>query len=55
MDKNVKEILQAVGALSETTALFYKQLIDNNIPPDHAAQITCAYVRATLMGGRNDG
>lgn len=44
------EILNAVGAMAEISAMLYKQLVANDVPPYHAAQITGAYVRAAMMG-----
>lgn len=45
------EMLNAVGAMAETSAMLYKQLVANDVPPYHAAQITGTYVRGMMGKG----
>lgn len=58
-DKNsqMAEFVTAVGAIAESSALLYKELTQNGVPPNHACQMTSAYIRgivAQSKGGECD-
>lgn len=50
------DFINAVGAMAEMSAIFYKTLVSKGVPPIEAATMTQEMIRATIGGiksGRN--
>lgn len=45
-----QEMVNAVGVLTELSALVYKNLIKNGIPPEHACTMASDYMCTVLLG-----
>ena len=54
MNEKLKELVNAVGALAEMTALYRKNLAEQGVPDNEAVRYTAAFV-ATMMGGGKNG
>lgn len=50
----MEEFINALGAVAETTAMFYLQLVKYGIPPEQAASLT-AMIISNFIGGNNTG
>jgi ketol-acid reductoisomerase len=55
MAKNdqIHEFITAVGSLAETSAMFFKQILKQGIPPKYAYRMTCALINAIIDGKEN--
>ena len=47
-------LIQAVGALTEMTALYFNELRKNGVPLKAAVELTRQYTALTLQSGSND-
>jgi hypothetical protein len=57
-NNELSKFVQAVGAVAESSALLYKELVKNGVPPDQAAIITQGYIKAIIAmdrGNKDDG
>lgn len=54
MNDSLKDMLTALGALSEMSLHFYRTLIANGATKSEAATLTQAYIGATLYGDRKE-
>ena len=39
--------MQGVELMAKTAAVYYYTLVENHVPPDHAAQMTAAWIEGT--------
>ncbi len=52
MDKNqLKEFMNAIGMIGETTLIFYRSIIEAGGTQEEAMRLTQALIAATLFGG----
>ena len=53
----IKDMINAIGAMAEVSAMMYRELVKNGVPADHACSMVNSYIRTTLKadGGNNDG
>lgn len=55
MDKNqLKEFMNAIGAVAETTLIFYRSIIKAGGTQEEATRLTQALISATIFGSKTD-
>lgn len=55
MDKNqLKEFMNAIGAVAETTLIFYRSIINAGGTQEEATRLTQALISATIFGSKTD-
>ena len=54
MDKNqLKEFMNAIGAVAETTLIFYRSIIKAGGTQEEATRLTQALIAATIFGDKH--
>jgi hypothetical protein len=53
-NNELSKFVQAVGAVAESSALLYKELVKNGVPPDQAVTITQGYIEAIMAMSGGD-
>ena len=55
MDEAVKEFINALGAISEISLIFYRNVLNAGATTDEAFKLTQAFIAANIFGniGRN--
>lgn len=55
MDKNqLKEFMNAIGVVAETTLIFYRSIIKAGGTQEEATRLTQALISATIFGSKTD-
>lgn len=54
-EKQLREFINAVGLIAETTLLFYRSTLAAKATPEEAMRLTQAFIAATLYGNKNGG
>lgn len=53
MDKNkLKEFMNAIGTVAETTLIFYRSIIEAGGTQEEAMRLTQAFIAATIFGNK---
>ena len=53
MDKNkLKEFMNAIGTVAETTLIFYRSIIETGGTQEEAMRLTQAFIAATIFGNK---
>lgn len=52
-EKQLREFINAVGLIAETTLLFYRSTLAAKATPEEAMRLTQAFIAATLYGNKN--
>lgn len=52
--KKLKEFISAIGAIAETTLLFYRGALDAKATPEEAMRLTQTFIAALMYGNKGD-
>lgn len=51
MNEQMKELVNAIGVIAETSLLYYRTIVGAGATPEEAVRLTQAYIAALMFGG----
>lgn len=54
MDNSIKDLLNALGIMAETSLNFYRSLVQAGATAEEAKTLTQAYIAVMLYGGKGE-